>query len=711
MAQSFGRFSRLAMVAAAASLTFAGPAIASTKVPQTPLAGNSVRKFVEPLPDMPHVTGTSISVAMREFRQKVLPDGFYGMLNNPFRDGTLLWGYDVNDNAPSYPGRTLVARRHVPTTVLYENDLTNARGGRPILARYLTIDQTLHWADPANLRCMFKDMDEQRAAGCVDPAQVPIPVVVHLHGAEVPSAFDGAPESWFTPDGRQGAGYATLKPVGGNRALYRYPNGQEATTLWYHDHSLGTTRLNVFSGLAGMYLLRDNRDTGRGDNPINLPAGAQERELIIQDRAFDTNGQLLFPDGNPEGINGPPTNPDVHPFWNPEFFGDVIVVNGRSWPYLNLEPRRYRLRIVNASNARMYSLAIRDFSRRGGAGPTIWQIGTDGGFLDQPVPITFPDRLFVSLAERADVIVDFSDFAGKTLLVDNDANGPFPGGDPPAPETTAQILQIRVAQKAGSFDDTCDPASRFKPCKLRASPIVRLPGTRVDKRRQLILKEIEGDGGPLEVLINNTRWVGLKESTMMSNPVPIADSTLIVDNYTTELPRVGATEIWEIANTTEDAHPIHLHLIQFQIINRQPFDSEAYTADYEAAFAAGFQPGDGPPFPYDTRNADGAIGGNLAFSPYLQDSPTRPADTENGWKDTALMPPGFVTRIIARWAPQSVPRGGVAPGQNFFPFDPTSLIGDPNDSAGNPGGPGYVFHCHILDHEDNEMMRPYAVSK
>jgi len=152
------------------------------------------------------------------------------MLNNPFRDGTLLWGYDVNDNGPSYPGRTLVARRHVPTTVLYENDLTNARGGRPILARYLTIDQTLHWADPANLRCMFKDMEEQRAAGCFDPAQVPIPVVVHLHGAEVPSAFDGAPESWFTPDGRQGAGYATLKPVGGNRALYRYPNGQEATT-------------------------------------------------------------------------------------------------------------------------------------------------------------------------------------------------------------------------------------------------------------------------------------------------------------------------------------------------------------------------------------------------------------------------------------------------------------------------------------------------
>jgi len=699
------------LAAAAVSFSTAAPSRASTEVNQTPLPGNSIRKFVEPLPDMPHVSGSSISVSMKEFRQNVLPDRFYDSLDFPFKNGTLLWGYDVNSRGPSYPGDTLVAKKGVPTTVLYENNLTSARGGRPELAKYLTIDQTLHWADPQGRSCMFLPMDQQQAAGCFGPAHVPIPTVVHLHGAEVPSAFDGAPSAWFTPTGTHGAGYASLRSVDGNQALYRYPNGQEATTLWYHDHSLGMTRLNIFGGLAGFYLIRDDRDTGGDRNAIDLPAGRQEIELMIQDRAFDTNGQLLFPDGNPEGINGPPTNPEVHPFWNPEFFGDVIVVNGRSWPYLNVEPRRYRFRIVDASNARMYNLAIRDPSRRGGAGPTIWQIGSDGGLLDDPVRIAFPDRLFVTIAERADIIVDFSDFAGKTLLVDNDANAPFPGGDPVDPDTTAQVMQIRVSRFASSRDDTCDPASRFRGCKLREDPIVRLQGTRIDNTRQLILKEIEGDGGPLEVLINNSKWSGIKESTMMTTPVALADSTLVVDTFVTELPRVGSTEVWEIANTTEDAHPIHLHLVQFQIINRQPFDSETYTADYEAAFGAGFSPGDGPPFPYNTRNSDGAVGGNLAFSPYLSDVAIPPADNESGWKDTMLMPPGFVSRILVRYAPQGVPRGGVRAGQNLYPFDPTRLIGDPRDFAGNPGGAGYVVHCHILDHEDNEMMRPYAVVK
>ncbi len=210
---------------------------------------------------------------------------------------------------------------------------------------------------------------------------------------------------------------------------------------------------------------------------------------------------------------------------------------------------------------------------------------------------------------------------------------------------------------------------------------------------------------------NNSKWSGLKESTMTATPAPIADSQLVVNYYATELPRVGSTELWEIANTTEDAHPIHLHLIQFQIVNRQPLDAERYTADYEAAFGAGFSPGDGPPFPYNTRNSDGAVGGNLAFSSYLTDVPIPPADNEDGWKDTMLMPPGFVSRILVRFAPQAVPRNGVAAGQNMYPFDPTAVVGGPRDFAGNPGGGGYTTHCHILDHEDNEMMRPFAVMK
>jgi FtsP/CotA-like multicopper oxidase with cupredoxin domain len=690
----------------------ASPAFASDLVPQTALPGKSVPKYVDPLPTFVRVSGTSVSVSMEEFQQKVLPASVYTGLPAPFNAGTFVWGYNVNGLGPSYPARTIEAQRTVPTTVTYTNNLVGPKGAPPFLQKYLTVDQTLHWADPLKVMCEFLTTADQIAAGCFFPFAGPVPAVTHLHGAEVPSAFDGGPEQWFTPNGLRGAGYASLKNVKANQAVYRYPNGQEATTLWFHDHALGSTRLNVFSGLAGFYFLRDGRDTGLATNPIKLPSGAQEIELLIQDRQFDTTGQLLFPDGNPSGLNGPPTNPDVHPFWSPEFFGDVIVVNGKSWPFLNVEPRRYRFRVLNGSNARMYDLGIRDPANVAGPGPTIWQIGTDGGLLDAPAPISLPNRRFLAPSERADVIVDFSAFAGKTLILDNDAKAPFPSGAPADPQTVGQIMQFRVSKKAVT-DTTCDPATNQ--CSLRATPIVRLPSDRVDKTRQLILREIEGPGGPLEVLLNNTRWTGFKESTLTTVPTPIPDSTQVIDNFVTELPRVGSTEVWEIINTTADAHPIHVHLIQFQVINRQPFQAGAYLTDYEAAFPAGApNAGEGPPFNYSNDNnptippGSNIVGGNIYVNPYLQGSPTPPAANEAGWKDTAVMKPGEVTRIVARWAPQDVPVGDVSAGQNFYSFDPTALLGT-KDFAGNPGGPGYVWHCHILDHEDNEMMRPYAV--
>src|SRR5262249_2488453 len=180
---------------------------------------------------------------------------------------------------------------------------------------------------------------------------------------------------------------------------YNYVNTQEATTLWFHDHALGVVRLNVYAGLVGMYLLRDNRDTGAANNPITLPAGAFEQEMVLADKQFDSNGQLLFPDGtpvdNPTGLNGGPGNPDKHPFWVPEMFGDVITVNGKSWPVMNVQPRRYRFRIVNASNARFYIMQLFnqagvDQHTNGPAGPAIWQIGSDGGFLNNPVKLADP---------------------------------------------------------------------------------------------------------------------------------------------------------------------------------------------------------------------------------------------------------------------------------------------------------------------------------
>jgi FtsP/CotA-like multicopper oxidase with cupredoxin domain len=687
----------------------------SVETPQVPLDGATVPKYVDAVPTFSGRRSngsTTQQIRMSEFQQRVLPAAIYAGLPAPFNAGTFVWGYGINQGAPSWPAVTIEAHQGNATTAIYTNAIQGPNGTRAVLSRYLTIDQSLHWADPLGTTHANDCMEgPPLAAPCLQPYTGPIPTTVHLHGAEVLSAYDGHPDTWFTPGN-------TLRGPAFVTNTYNYPNRQEATTLWFHDHALGITRLNVYSGLAGFYLLRDNRDTGLANNPIGLPAGNFEQELMIQDRQFDTRGQILFPDGtppdNPTGINGPPPNPDVHPFWNPEFFGDVIVVNGKSWPFLRVEPRRYRFRFVDASNARFYNMQLRNAANNA-AGPAIWQIGSDGGLLNAPVRLANPanpnDRkLLLAPAERADVIIDFAGQAGRTFILTNDANGPFPGGDPPDPNTSGQIMQFRVNLPLSSTDTSFNPANPQR--ALRASPIVNIkptPQRPADRTRDLILVEMEGEGGPLGVLLNNSHWHGNRQGT--DPPVPIPGS---ISNgkgvLSTENPQVGATEIWEVANLSEDAHPIHIHLIQFQIINRQDFDRDAYRAAWDATFPGGtfggetfppgtYIPGFGPPRDYLTPNAAGAIGGNLAFTPFLQGTPTPPAANEAGWMDTVVMPPLTITRIAARWAPQAVPVANVRAGQDLFPFDPTT------------GGPGYAWHCHILDHEDNEMMRPYLVRK
>jgi FtsP/CotA-like multicopper oxidase with cupredoxin domain len=292
-----------------------------------------------------------------------------------------------------------------------------------------------------------------------------------------------------------------------------HPNKQQATTLWFHDHSLGITRINVFSGLAAFYFIRDQFDTGQINNALRLPAGPQEIELMIQDRQFDTNGQLLFPDSttNPSLIDGAPSNPRIHPYWIPEFFGDTMVVNGRTWPFLRVEPRRYRFRIVNASNSRFVRMGLAD-PATGARGPSVWQIGTDGGLLDRPVelrgeaelPRTDPNpttRLFLAPSERADIIVDFAGQAGKNFTLTNDAQAPFPSGAPPA-DATRQVMQFQVNLPLSSRDTTYDPASG-QPLRGRLNQdaiIVRLvnpttgklaPGVTPSVTRQLVLFEFE----------------------------------------------------------------------------------------------------------------------------------------------------------------------------------------------------------------------------
>jgi spore coat protein A, manganese oxidase len=708
-------------------------AFASTQTSQVPLPGANIPKYRDPLVSFVgrRVTSGSFSTHMGEFQQLVLPASVYP---HSFRAGTFVWGYKVDSRPPSWPGFTVEAQQGMSTTITYVNNLPGARASH--LEDLLTVDQTIHWADPLN------------TGPSTQPFAGPVPTVVHLHGAEVPSSSDGAPEGWFTADGRHGKGYTTISRTAANAAIYRYPNSQPAATLWFHDHALGITRLNVFSGLAAFYLLRDAFDTGERDNPLGLPAGRHEIELMIQDRQFDTNGQLIFPDGtptdNPTGLNGTPPNPDIHPFWIPEFFGDAMVVNGKTWPFLDVEPRRYRFRFANGCNARFLSMNLTHASNASSANPpsavAFWQTGTDGGLLDRPVRLNDPSdpsslQLFLAPSERADVIIDFAGLEGRTLTLTNGAVFPFPSGGPPDPNVDGQIMQFKVKLPLSGADHTFNPAGggSLRGGRNQEPAIVRLadptkgtlgPHVKPSVTRQLILVEVEGantsvnPGGPLEVLLNNSTWMGMREGT--STPIPGSRPDGAGQGFfMTELPVVGATEVWEILNLTMDAHPLHIHLVQCQVLNRQAAHADRYRARYDSRFPGGTFAGEtvnadgtvtygtvtypprtyiqgyGPPKNYQRPNSDGAIGGNPAFSPFLQGPPTLPDANEAGWKDTFKAFPGVVTRIVVRWAPTQTPVSEAKPGQNLFSFDPTV-------------GPGYVWHCHILDHEDNDMMRGYT---
>ena len=499
-------------------------------------------------------------VTMQVFRQKLHRD----------LPPTTLWGYNGQ-----YPGPTFEARRGQPIAVRWMNNLPNRH--------MFPIDNTLH-GDEAG--------------------QPAVRTVVHLHGHKVLPESDGYPEAWFTN------GFGQTGPFFEQR-IYQYPNDQAATQLWYHDHALGATRINNYAGLSGVYLLRD-----RVEDNLNLPDGAFEIPLIIQDRFFNADGSLLYPVED----NGGDPDRRVPPVWIPEFFGDTVLVNGKVWPVLEVEPRKYRFRILNASNARFYHLTLneaRGAQSTGRPGPAFIQIGTDGGFLPAPVRLT---DLTIGVAERFDVIIDFGGTEGSTFILANDAKAPFPDGDDVVPEN---VMMFRVTKRLSGRDNSSIP--RF------LAPVPLLDPRASVKTRDLVLSELDSAlpfENPIIALIN-APW---------SDPV-------------TETPQAGSVEIWRIINTTGDAHPIHIHLVQFQILDRQPFDPEQFP-------------------------------GRLVFTgPRV----TPPANERPAFKDTVKAMPGEVTRFITRF---DLPSGTSARrGQKFR----------------------YVFHCHILEHEDNDMMRPYDV--
>jgi FtsP/CotA-like multicopper oxidase with cupredoxin domain len=754
----------------AVSALATGTALAAQS-PQTPLAGSAIPQFMQPLPTLSAGGGTistvygnqPLTIRMCEFDSTVLPPGTPLAVGATGR--TRVWGYIVGDACPvtpqdTYTGPAIVNFRGLGSTdITWVNDLGTGAGTQVLAWKYST-DQTLHWADPLGLNpdggpslgpeanaCNMMGGVPAYLSPCAQNYRGPIPTVPHLHGGEVPPELDGGPDAWFTSDGAvKGHGYYSFAGSPGNGAIYKYPNRGEAAPIWFHDHALGITRLNVYAGLAGAYLIADpNLVLPAGLAPAGLSyPGTGRVELtvpvVIQDRMFDANGQLFFPADTAANLVWTP-NPD-HPYWVPEFVGDSIVVNGKAWPYFNVEPKRYRFWFVNGSNARTYEMFLVNPVTKS-MGPPVYVIATDGGYLDAPVNLdpNLGQRLTMMPGERYEVIVDFAGVPpGTNLILRNTGRTPYPKGAPPNGSTLGQIVQFRVGACTSGFCGAGDTS--FNPVVAgavirtdAAQKIVRLanpatgalaPGVTAAKTRQLTLNEVMGmpataidpvtglptayPGGPLEILVNNTKWSG-------ASPRPYGDFTPITVNGVTtaysELPTEGDTEVWEIVNLTADAHPIHLHLVQFQLVNRQGFNTSKYNAAYAAAFPAVtgdpkfatciggvFCPGFGPPKDYRAAQnplSGGRDGGNPDITPSLQGPIRPPLPQEAGWKDTVIMNPGEVTRIAVRWAPTDLPTTALA-SELYFPFDPSDGFQH-----------GYVWHCHIIDHVDNEMMRPDVV--
>ena len=529
-------------------------------------AGGKLVKYIQPvpLPGAGIVVATPTAPNTYSFTQREISRQLHPHLPN-----TPLWAYDdgsgLAGQAGSF-GMAVVAQSGTPLTVNFKHGLPTTYPD---------------WI-PVDLR--------------LTPQGNEVRLMTHLHGGFVAADSDGNPAvtpNGFGPGETQSVFYTNQSPQ------------MPASLLWFHDHGLGATRLNVFAGLAAAYIVRDAYDTGLEPNPIGIPGGAYEIPLVIQDRQFNADGTFRYPVSDIADVT-----------WIGEYFGDVMLVNGKVWPYLDVEPRMYRLRILNGCNARILSLDI--------GGPTFWQIGAEGGLFDMPVLVK---QMVLAPAERADVLVDFSKFAGETLVMKN--HKPQKPVSNPAPQLE-QVMQIRVGTTVSQPGPTAIPST--------------LPGRKADlpapgTTRYITLNEID----PEEI----DWYLNLNSVHFDEGPV-------------TETPKAGNIEDWVYVNLTGDTHPMHLHLVTFQVVGRTPFDAEAYEAAY---------------------GAPSGVPGGIDPTPFATGPMLPPAPEERGFKDTVKANPGYFTTIRARF---ELPNGVAAPQT-------------------------YVHHCHIVEHEDNDMMRPFTV--
>jgi len=643
---------------------------------QTPMLIPPVMPRAGTIKSMMGKNGDYYEISMKQFPQQVLPAG---------HPATTLWGYGavtaqkknglLLHNAPSL---TIEAQWQRPVRVKWINDLVDANGD--FLPHLLPVDQTLHWANPPGGlagRDTRPDFTGQPTPGSYTG---PVPMCTHVHGAVgVGDESDGYAEAWYLPAaGNIPGGYATkgtwydffagkaaanLGVVWGpGYATFEYPNDNRASTIWYHDHTLGMTRLNVYAGPAGFFLIRGGPDDtvldSRDGTAAVLPGPAPKENdkfppnktyyeipIAIQDRSFNVDGSLFYPDTREffDGIVGDfIPDGEFSPIWQPEFFGNMIIANGNTWPFQVVEQCRYRLRFLNGCQSRFLIL---DFNQIPGV--EVWAIGNEGGFLAAPVNLTATNgnQLLMALAERADLIVDFTNVpVGNYVLANVGPDEPFGGGvpgvdfDPSDPASTGQVMQFNVVP-AVAPDPTTPP--QF----LQLPAITPLPATPTVRKLALIEKAGEGfdaTGAPVEGPVEALLGTVGPDSIDPTIPAGVWTERKWMEDVT-ENPAVGATEVWEFYNTTGDAHPMHIHEIVFEVVNR-----EGLMLDGDGEVAQPVTP-------------DGNI--------------TLPESWETGFKDTVTAYPGQVTRVRAQFN---------TPGQ-------------------------FVWHCHIVEHEDNEMMRPFRI--
>lgn len=563
---------------------------------------------------------------------------------------TNLWGY--GQNTVSWPGQTVQVMSSLgnpeaakETVIQWDNKIRDK-------SHLLPLDTNLHWCYSLHGDSSANGVDYRQFSLEKDG----VPIITHLHGGNSDFQFDGNPEFFYSPNNKV-IGPQWDSVPGGFTNVFRYNNAVQAGNLWYHDHALGITRLNVYAGLAGFYFVRDLDDTGMPDNPLGLPAFPYELAYAIQDRMFTDKGALFYPafPGDPAWADfitdeGLADYEVPQPSVLAEFFGDYMVVNGKIWPKENVEPRHYRMRLLNGCDSRFLVIRFRSVTMgatsllEAGTPIKFYVIGSDQGLASEA---HFVDQLVVEPGSRYDIVFNFDGLSGERVIMENiGGDVPF-GGDIPGEQIfkfTNMVMAFDVNLAFGELSDVTDD---FDPAKID-----QYSGNKkdVDKVRRVALFEGRDEFGRLQPLLGT-----------------VADDLSTATAYawfqeTTEKTTVHTTEEWEIYNFTGDAHPVHLHLVKFQILGRHEISFDEDEANPQMVLQHNGQ--------YGTVAAISniTVGNGVNLGPsdgYVENSP----------KDVVTALPGQRTRIKATF-----------------------------DKEGR-----YVWHCHILSHEDHEMMRVLQV--